>query len=454
MKKQLLLLSFPAIIFAGVLKIDNSNSELSLTVYNNGYGMISENRTSNIFEGYNKIMYEGIPSSIVIDSVVPTFSKDVKIYSQNYGYDTFSLNSLIQKTIGKEVSYKDETIWESGTLLANNPILIKTINGSIITIDKPNQLKFTSIPEDMAVRPSLFWNINSKESGPIDINLKYLTNGLSWTSNYVLNLTDSVLSLQGWMSINNQSGISYNNANITCLAGDVNKVIDNHPIQMLRGAKMTSMEDSMEVKEESFSGYHIYKIPFKETIKDKEIKQVSFIQKNGIKYKTYGTSRINDNLYRFPKQEILFDNIIEFKNVEQNNLGIPIPSGIVRLYKEDVSKESRFIGEQRISNISDNEVVKINIGKLFDIKGTEEIIEHTENKNQLHIKTLISIENNGKEDKTVILYKNIPINGKVSDTCLNNCKKIKSTGSYEEFSINIKANNTYKFESVVNVDKF
>lgn len=454
MKKQIILLSVPAIIFASVLKIDNSNSDLSLTVYNNGYGMISENRSSNISTGYNKIMYEEIPPSIIIDSVVPTFSKDVKIYSQNYGYDIFSLHSLIQKTIGKDVSYKDGTSWENGTLLANNPILIKTINGSITTIDNPNQLKFTTIPEDMAVRPSLFWNLNSKDSGPIDINLKYLTKGLSWTSNYVLNLTDSVLSLQGWMSINNQSGISYNNANITCLAGDVNKVVDNHPIQMLRAAKMNSMEDSVEVKEEAFSGYHIYKIPFKETIKDKEIKQVSFIQKEGIKYKTYGYSRINDNLYRFPKQDILFDNIIEFKNTEQNKLGIPIPSGIVRLYKEDISKESRFIGEQRISNISDGELVKVSVGKLFDVKGTEEIIEHTENKNQLHLKTLISIDNNGKEDQTIVLYKNIPLNAKVSDTCINNCKKIKSTGAYEEFSINIKANSSYKFESVVNIDKF
>lgn len=449
MNKKMILMSIPALMFASVVKVDTTNSNLDLTIYNNGYGMISEDRSVNLTEiGSSRIMYEGIPTSIVMDSVVPTFSKKIDLFSQNYAYDTFSLSSLINKTIGKEISYLNDNTWEKGTLLANNPVLIKTANGLIVTIDKPEKIKFIDIPEEMAIKPSLFWNINSNNKGALDINLKYLTNGLSWSSNYVLNLNKYELSLQGWMSIRNDSGSTYNNASITCLAGEVNKIHNNEAQpRLMKAMAAVAYESDMIVKEEAFSGYHIYKIPFKESIKDRELKQISFIKKDGIKYKTYGYSRINDSLYKFPKQTLSFSNIVEFKNSKKNNLGMPLPAGITRLYKEDSANNSRFIGEQRVSNLMEDEVVKITIGNLFDIKGTEEIISYVDTKSLLSMKTLITLENKGVEEQNIILFKDIPANSKLIDNCADKCKKEKTFDSSEEFTITLKPKESYKLET-------
>ena len=61
---------------------------------------------------------------------------------------------------------------------------------------------------------------------------------------------------------------------------------------------------------------------------------------------------------------------IEFKNSKENKLGIPLPAGKVRVYKQDpADKALEFIGEEQIDHTPKDEDLSLQIGNAFDIVG-------------------------------------------------------------------------------------
>ena len=303
----------------------------------------------------------------------------------------------------------------------------------------------------MITKPSLVWNMETATAGTLDIDLKYLASGISWKSDYVLNLKKDVLDLTGWITVNNNSGVAYKNADITCLAGEVNRAKEEHKYDNRRLYKSKSvmampMDD---VAEESFSGYHIYKIPFRETIANKQQKQISFIDKKEIAYIRYGVAS-NSNFNKI-EQKLTFTNTIQFKNTKENNLGIALPTGVVRMYQKDSSNETHFIGEQRVHNIPEDENVTLAIGTLFDAVGERTITKHVvKEEGYLNDETTYNIRNQGKEPLVLKIKEVIPTRGKhisVKTSCKDNCSVKKKNAFIREFTIKLKAKEKYLFTS-------
>ena len=215
--------------------IPQQESDLSITIYNDNRAFVHDVREANVTAGRQKLIYEGVPKSVITPSVVPTFNGiATQLFSQNYIYDLISLNSMLKNSIDKSVEFYtngENPTLSSGTLLAYQPAVMvrQKGTGKILTLEKPTQVIFPSVPANMITRPSLVWNIQTGRAGRLGVDLKYLTTGLTWKSDYVLNLTPQSpegksLDLVGWITVNNRSGVAYPNARITCLAGDVNRV--------------------------------------------------------------------------------------------------------------------------------------------------------------------------------------------------------------------------------------
>ncbi len=439
------------------LAIAQTPKTVMLTVYNNNLAMIHETRTATINKaGKVKLMYPGIPSSIDTSSVIASFEQEAKLFSQNYSFDIISYESLLNHHIGKRVLYteKDDSVEiKEGILLSTSPLLIQEKNYGAIYI--PNQLFFPNIPKDMAVKPSLFWNIQT-DAKKLDIDLKYLTRDMSWKSDYTLNIIDDTkLNLNAWITITNNSGATYTDADITVLAGEVKQASSIPKTQSYARKRLRSAPEN--IKNESFSGYHIYKIPFKETIKNREKKQISFIQKEDISYDRYAINSQAFSFSNFGKRELSFDQTIEFINSQKNNLGIPLPKGTIRVYQEDKSKISRFIGSENISNIPQDEKVKIVIGKHFDIVATEKIIDFKETKREKHISYKVSINNRSNKDAIIKLKRNVPKNrGKIiiKDSCKTECNKENLTAFSTLYTVNIKAKESYDLNITYDIKKY
>ncbi|MEA3418340.1 MAG: DUF4139 domain-containing protein [Campylobacterota bacterium] len=462
MKKTVLtsLILSISLLAADNLAITNAPEDISLTVYGNNLAMISEKRSAAIDKpGKVKLMYPGVPSLIDTSSVIAAFAQQTSLFSQNYSYDVISYDSLLKYHLGKSVHYteKEESVEiKEGTLLSTGPLLIREKNYGAIYI--PHQVFFPDIPKDMAVKPSLFWNIET-EAKKLDINLKYLTKGLSWKSDYTIDLIDDTrLDLNSWVTIVNNSGATYTDANITVLAGEVSQPPSASTRRVYAKRVMADQaEESGNIQNEAFSGYHIYKIPFRETIKDKEQKQISFIQKKAISYEKYALNTETFYFSNFGERKLRFDQIVEFKNSEKNHLGIPLPRGIVRVYKEDKSHVSRFVGASNIRDIPKDETVKLTIGKYFDIVGKERVTAFRQTSKENHITYEITVNNHSKQNEVLKLKKSVPANqGKlmIEDSCDKQCSKESLSAFTTQYTISLKSEEEYKMTISYDVKKY
>ncbi len=431
-----------------------AGSDLQITIYNNNRAFINDTRSVNVNQGKQKLVYEGVPSSVVTQSVVPSFSGvNTKLYSQNYVYDLISLDSMLKNSIDQEVSYYtngENPMLQQGKILSTSPnVMLRNEDGLITTLEKPTQVLFNKVPKNMITKPSLVWNTETQEAGKLDIDLKYLTNNIGWSSDYVLNLKPSNFDLKGWITVNNNSGVAYENAKISVIAGELNTA--SKPRYLNRN-KVQSMEIAMadQVAQESFSGYHLYQIPFRETIDNKSQKQIAFIDKNQINYQQYGKAH-NSHFGNYSgEQKLKFANTIEFTNSKDNNMGIALPAGIVRMYKKSTNGQTHFIGESRINNTPENENVKLTVGTLFDVVGEKRISKHQENKELKQVETTYTLRNQGNQAVELRLEERIPTYGKdikLSSSCGSICSVEKKTAFVREFKVRLAAKESYNFTS-------
>jgi hypothetical protein len=208
------------------------------------------------------------------------------------------------------------------------------------------------------------------------------------------------------------------------------------------------------VQEEAFSGYHIYKIPFRETIANKEQKQISFIDKKEVKYKQYG-KYVNSYFEQGAEQKLHFSNTISFENKKENNMGISLPSGVVRMYQKDSSEATHFIGESRVSNIPEDENVTLTIGTLFDAVGEKTVTKFVAQKHYRNVETTYNVRNQGKEALELRIEENIPLYGndiKLKTSCTDNCSVKKKNAFVREFTIVLRAKEKYEFTSEFEVN--
>jgi hypothetical protein len=203
---------------------------------------------------------------------------------------------------------------------------------------------------------------NPYQTAERQLELSYLTGGLTWKADYVAELSEKEdrMDLNGWVTLTNTSGTAYPNARLQLVAGEVNRVQPDHrPVPMM--AKTLALaEAAPDMKEEGLFEYHLYTLGRPTTLGDNQTKQVALLSAQEVKIsKEY-------RLYGDLGQKIKPGVFMEFSN-KGNDLGIPLPKGIVRVYKKDSSGRAQFVGEDRIDHTAKGEVVRLKLGEAFDI---------------------------------------------------------------------------------------
>ncbi|ADV46880.1 DUF4139 domain-containing protein [Nitratifractor salsuginis] len=441
-------------LMAASTVIPPSDSNLSLTIYTNDRAFIHEKRQVSVPAGDQRLVYQNVPNTVIPSSVIPEFSGiPVTLYSQNYVYDLISLTSMLQKSIGQKVLYRPDPKsrdLKEGLLLSAAPsVMIRTESkGRIVTLKDPSQVVFPTIPPTMITRPSLVWHIQTPKAGPLDVDLKYLSRGLSWRSDYVLNLHPKkhTFDLVGWITVDNRTGVSYPHAKIYCLAGEVHTE-EKRP--MPRAIYKTMAMAAPNVKEESFAGYHLYTIPFRETIRAKEKKQIRFLEKAGITYRQFARAKVH-SFQRSGELRLSFLNTLTFRNSASNGLGLPLPRGIVRMYSPDASGTFRFIGESRLGNTPADERVNLSIGTLFDVTGTKKTLKYIARDNYRNVVSQYTLHNRGDVPRVLKIEEQIPTYGgtiRLKSSCSGPCSVRKLTAFVREFTVRLKPKESYKFTS-------
>ena len=358
-------------------------SSLKLTVYNDNIALIKDSRSIILEPGIGELRFMDVASSILPETVLTrslNYPDKIRIIEQNYEYDLINADKLLDKYVGKTIKivewnkFQDRKDIIEAVLLSNNNGQIYKI-GDEIYLGHPGYKILPEIPENLISKPTLMWLYENLETSAHDIEVSYITNNIGWKADYVVsvNEVDTHANLSGWVTLHNQSGATYKNAGLKLVAGKINRV--RLPEARLVRAKMASLSmDQAEssFKEKSFSEYHIYDLQRKTTIKDNQTKQISFLEAIGTKIeKEYVVPGNQNYSYRRRSTDIIkrpVNAYIKLKNSKDNNLGMPLPAGTLRVYKNDESDSSlQFIGEDRIDHTPKNETVKIKIGESFDI---------------------------------------------------------------------------------------
>ncbi|MCK4353345.1 DUF4139 domain-containing protein [candidate division WOR-3 bacterium] len=342
-----------------------------VTVYNSNLGLIKDTRTFNFEKGKQKIEFKDVASSIDPTSVSFKASH-IEILEQNYEYDLVSPVKLFKKYIDHKITlFMKEGKIEEGILLSFNDknITLKSRDGiKIIERDEIIHTNLPKLPEGLITRPTLMWWVYSKSSGKKECEVSYLTENINWHAEYTGILKDSELDFSGWVSVNNRSGATYPDAKLKLVAGKPHRIEKPRP-RFMREAKIEAAALAVpRFEERAFFEYHIYDLKEPTTIKDNEEKQIRFIPSTQVKIKKV---YVYDGRKRAKSVEVR----LEFKNSEESGLGIPLPEGKVRVYKEDTDGSLEFAGEDKISHTPKDELVSLWLGDAFDLVGERKIMK-------------------------------------------------------------------------------
>ena len=359
---------------------------VNITVYNSNLGLVRETRRLSLPQGRIALRFADVTAQIRPETVhlaSLTAPSTLRILEQNYQYDLLNPAKLLDKFVGREITlvlrrYQNNT--ESfepvqATLLSNNGGQVWRINGQIV-INPTNiaEMRFPDLPKNLVATPTLVWDVDNSETAAQTVEASYLTNGMNWRADYVLlvNADDTKGDLQGWVTLTNGSGSSFDDARLQLVAGDVNRVTENRDYALAGAMARKQAANEAQFQEQGFFEYHLYTLQRPTTIRDNETKQVSLLEAAG-----FGVNKefvLNGQHYYYtgynsPGQAIKekVGVYMQFRNSQQNKLGMALPAGTIRLYKKDDKGNQQFIGEDKIDHTPKDEDVRVKVGDAFDI---------------------------------------------------------------------------------------
>lgn len=359
-----------------------------------GYAVVRQNRDLDIAPGRSTLTYTDVaalldPTTVRFESL--TDADGVRVLEQDYRFDLIDLSKLLSRHIGKELKVDGIKV----TLLSANPggMLVENDEGEIYFVNNFSGVRLTrELAEGFLTTPTLRWEVAADRGGEHETRLTYQTQGITWWADYNITFTpgddanSGTLDLAAWVSVLNRSGATYENAQLKLIAGDVERLPD--PSDQYYGAyparaRMEMAADGMGpgFQEKAFFEYHLYTLGRPTTIPDNSTKQVELFEPaSGIPAKKvlvyYGqqgsysflpepaTDR-NYGLVSNPKVDVY----LTFNNSEENHLGMPLPSGRIRVSQADDDGSLEFIGENAIDHTPKDEDVLLKLGQAFDVVG-------------------------------------------------------------------------------------
>lgn len=354
-------------LIAGAVATD---SDTEVTVYNDNLALVKESRELDLNTGVNNVEYTDVAALIDPTSVMfeDTKNKNTAVLEQNYEYDLVSSYKLLDKFLGKEITATEkEGETYTGTLLSHDGgVVLRLADGKVVSLSEVSKFEFPD-SAGLLTKPTLVWQIYSPVAGSRDVLTSYLTGGMSWNADYIVktNADDTKADIQGWVSIDNQAGTTYEDAKLKLVAGEVHRVAVPQPVYYngfteAEEAVYGASKDSFV--EESLFEYHLYTLERTATLKNNEVKQISLLSADSVPV----------------EKELIFDAsksenvqaVLNLNNSKQKGLGMPLPAGVVRVYKADSAGQLQFLGEDSIDHTPKDEAIEVVVGNSFDVTAT------------------------------------------------------------------------------------
>lgn len=411
------------------IKVSDSR-DVSLTIYNQNFGLVKDVRDIDLEKGVNYVRFEDVASKIdptTVSFTSLTAPKTVTVREQNFQYDLLDPTTILTKSVGKDVKFRQVLpggqISEISGILLNSPqpainygydnlikpldgLVVKTSNG--IVLNPEGQAELAELPAGLVSKPSLLWKIEASKGGAHKTEIAYQTAGLNWHCDYVaiVNEDDTTMDLTSWVTMDNQSGASYKNASLKLVAGDVHKVSERFAANktMVAAADLAG-SGQQQFQEQTFGEYHLYKLAGRTNVNDKETKQMSLFNSSNIScQKKYVFEANSTPGYYIPRPEASQKVKVKMEvvNSNANGLGMPMPKGRVQVYKKDQDGALQLVGEDSIDHTPRDEKIRIYVGDAFDIVGESKQTDNLQVSNRVR-RASYEIDIRNHKDKAVTI---------------------------------------------------
>src|SRR5437588_3356931 len=415
------------VLFSVALTSSLFASQPALTIYNQNFAVVRDTVPVELKRGVNNVRFTETTAHLEPDSVIlrdSTGKTNLQILEQNYRNDPVSQELLLSLFEGKTIDFlvvepnKPNTMVQGKIVrsgyarhgqeamqrygqryaMVQSAMAYQNAGMSqpIIEVDGklrftlPGQPLFPPLGDDTILKPTIEWQLQADKAAKLDAELAYITGGMSWEADYniVAPEKSDLLDFVGWVTIDNQSGKTFENAKIKLMAGDVSKIQQAEGVAFDRNEELGALRSATmapPVSEKAFEDYHLYTLARPATLRDRETKQVEFIRASGVKSErvyVYDGLKLDWNQWRGYRTENSRNNqdpgtametkvaiMREFKNSETNHLGIPLPKGRVRFYKQDDDKQLEFTGANLIDHTTNDEAIRPFTGRALATLG-------------------------------------------------------------------------------------
>jgi len=397
-----------------------------------GYALVRDSRRMNLTQGTGELRFSDVakridPTTVAFESL--SDPAGTRVMEQNYQYDLVDNAKLLDRYIGQPISVtqtrgeKTETI--TGKLLsASGGLILQRDSGEVLTLSNYSNIQFPALPGGLITKPTLVWKVSSKSGGTQDARVSYQTQGVTWWSDYNVTMREQNgacdMDLAAWVTLVNQSGGSYADAQLKLVAGEVNRAPAAAPAVAGYAMKAAREMDAAApaFSETSLSEYHLYTLGRRTDLPDNSTKQLELfpaahavachkqlVFTAGPVPWSYWSGPIQDQGYAATSKGAV-GAYLEFDNKEANHLGMPLPGGRVRVNQANPNDGTlEFVGEDIIKHTPRNETLRIKLGNSFDIVGER---KQTGFRIDTNAKTMdesfeISVRNRKKEAATVVV---------------------------------------------------
>jgi len=433
-----------------------ANQDLSVTIYADDLALIQDHRTVDLTGGRQRLEFQNVSAQIRAETVSLAAKEGLSIVEQNFDYDLLTPAKLMEKAVGHDITVVrtnpgtgTETREQAHVLATNNGVVLKIGDHIEVLRDDglPARVIFDKVPENLRARPTLSITVNGAHSGSMPVALSYLTPGLGWRADYValFDEASSKIDVQGWVTLTNSSGTTYDNAKTLLVAGSPSHSEPNGASSgrwIPRPPRPTLAQAGTESgTRERLGDYYIYPLAERTTIANLQTKQVSFLDVHGVPaehgYEYRNAWMASSNT---PQSALV---VYRFSTSAKAGLGDQLPAGILRFYMRDKRGDPQFIGESRIDHTPMGSVLSLSTGDAFDVK-VQPTVEKRTRIGFLHWQTDMSYQLTNAMPKPVTVA--LLQAGLWGDTSIKqeSQKSTRRNADEAEWTVTIPANGTAK----------
>ena len=430
---------------------------LAVTIYNSDLALVKDQRMVSLPKGDARLAFQEVSQMIRPETALLrdlTESRGYWVAEQNFDFDLLTPEKLLEKYVGRQVTivHQRPNPDGAGVKEVREQATVLSVNGGVV-LQYPDRIEtgvdgrivYSDVPANLRARPTLVVSLHSPAEKAQTLELSYLTGGLSWKADYVANLSndEKSLDLNGWVTLTNQSGIAYPNATLQLVAGDVNRIQPAMQREMMMDKAMGTVEAGVapRMAEQSLFEYHLYTLDRPTTIAANQTKQVALLSASSVpvtkELVLEGAPYYYQSSYGDLGDKLKVGVFVSFDNREANHLGIPLPKGIMRVYKQDAEGRAQFVGEDEIDHTPKNENVRLKLGESFDVTGHRKQTDFKSlGRDERHRSVFesafeIKLKNAKKDAATVIVREPMPGDWEMVSSSLPYTKPASGTAEFK-----------------------